>query len=216
MQQNNSNYQIWYIPNMKILSLLLSLAFFSEAQATKLASVDITKLYKEADAVVLVEIEQGKLLNMSSEECGAKYSGKIKESLKGKFKKKSIIDFSTYSRVSLGDTFLIFIARSDNQVKHLASTNTFSQRIEKQRQFTCSKYLPKYHVIHNGTAMLKTYYAPIPNSKPSFVVYGPIQIPKTMKSYFISKNNLPEKCKIYSTCIRVEKESMYKVLKKIH
>jgi len=201
---------------MKILSLFLSLAFFLNAQATTLAPVDITKLYKEADAVVLVEIVQGKLLNISGVECGAKYSGKIKDSLKGKFKKRSIIDFSTYSRVSLGDTFLIFIARSDNRVKHLASTNTFSQRIEKQRQITCSKHLPKYHVIHNGTAMLKTYYAPIANSKPSFLVYGPIQIPKTMKSYFIGKNNLPDKCKIYRTCIRVEKESMYKVLKEIN
>jgi len=200
---------------MKTILIFLLLASFSYAQATTLASVDITKLYKEADVVALVTIEQGQLLRHSKEDCGAKYSGRIKELLKGQLPIKSLINFSTYSLVSLGDTFLIFVSKSDNQVRHLASTNTFSQRLEQQRQNACSRHLPKYQVIHSGTAMLKAYYAPIPNIKDSFVVFGPIRIPKNMKSYFISQKNRPDKCKFYSSCIRVEKESMFNVLKKM-
>ena len=188
---------------MKFWLLVLFCASFSYVQGTTLASIDVTKLYEEADVVALVTIEQGQLLRHSGEDCGAKYSGRIKELLKGQLPIKSLINFSTYSLVSLGDTFLIFVSKSGNQVRHLASTNTFSQRLEQQRQNACSQHLPKYQVIHSGTAMLKSYYAPIPNIKESFVIFGPIRIPKNMKSYFISQKNRPDKCKLYGSCIRV-------------
>jgi hypothetical protein len=200
---------------MKYLFSLLSLLFFVDLEATRLASVEVTDLYKEAEIVILVEIESGQLIKTPKIGCETKYRGKVEEILKGKLVKDSLIDFSSYKRVRLGDKFLIFLSKRSNQINHISSTNSYSYQIDNERKKVCNKLLPKYQVIHSGNAMLKTHYAPITNSKKSFLVYGPVTVPKTMKSYFISMANRPDTCKIYSTCTRVEKESMFNILKRI-
>jgi hypothetical protein len=119
---------------MKTFAYLL--AFCSllpmSVRATTLPRLPVEDLYQKANVVAVIQIESGSVIDSGGHQCGARYTGRILEAMKGPLKKDDPIEFGPFPGYGVGNHALVFLNDSAKVYSPKASTNSSSMAREAE------------------------------------------------------------------------------------
>jgi len=134
----------------------LLLAFFaSSAQGTTLPQLKVEDLFKEADVVVIAEIQSGHRVTAGEYPCGAKYEAKIIHSLKGKLKNESIVEFGPYLGHGIGNKYLLFLKARGSRYEPMTSSTGAILSTMAEREKKCAPSEAAYNIVFHGFGALE-------------------------------------------------------------
>ncbi len=131
----------------------------SIASGTTLPPVPIEELFHEADYVLVVEVIEGHTLEPSGHKCGAVYTGRVIENIKGGV---DTISFGHFHGYEIGSKYLLFLTKPDREYRPLASTNSMAMAREQEYREKCNDVLTAAKVMHSGYGAIEITWA-IPN-----------------------------------------------------
>ena len=140
--------------NRIILITLVSLSLV--ANGTTLPAIHIDRLFDEADYVLIAQVIDGRTLESSGHECGAKYTGKVIRKLKGENDK---ISFGHFHGLEIGSTYLLFLTRPGREFAPIASTNSMTITREKEFREKCGAILTLPGIMHSGYGAIEITWA---------------------------------------------------------
>lgn len=134
----------------------LLLAFFaSSAQGTTLPQLKVEDLFKEADVVVIAEIQSGHRVTAGEYPCGAKYEAKIIHSLKGKLKNESIVEFGPYLGHGIGNKYLLFLKARGSRYEPMTSSTGAILSVMAESEKKCAPSEAAYNIMFHGLGALE-------------------------------------------------------------
>ena len=119
------------------------------------ASLTLEELFHESDVVVLVEVIEGRRLNVGDDHCGAAYTGEVLNSLKGTADGEII--FGYYVGTGIGNKYLLFL--TTEEYNPMTSTNSMQTERHNECQEQCVRLWPHYLVAHSGYGSLEVKQA---------------------------------------------------------
>ena len=75
--------------------------------------IPLRELYGAAEAVALVEVVEGRLVSAGGDICGARYTGRVLEDIKGT-KSGLVIEFGFLPSLKVGGSYLLFLGGYEN------------------------------------------------------------------------------------------------------
>jgi len=189
---------------IKYLIVAIIILISSIGHSTTVPQIRITKLYQQADVVAIVRIESGETINGTNFPCGAKYQGKVINSLKNS-KVNQLIEFGYYFGHGIGNEYIVFLNKKHNVYSPLASTN--SGLMDSQAQFDreCYSKHPELVVMHSGFGMRELQYHGESKSNYAFLIpTNYLSLPKDTEYTEPKKSE----CDTFDECKWVDKEAM--------
>ncbi|MFZ2237004.1 MAG: hypothetical protein WAV67_11590 [Dokdonella sp.] len=120
--------------------------------ATSLYEVSVDDLYKESAIVVSGTIEVGAKL---PKDCGVSYSVRVDRSYKGDTAKGRLFRFRGFGPMQVGARYFLFMSKSGNEFRAIASTNGFDMKLRTEYLERCKHLWPPYTVNLTGAGALK-------------------------------------------------------------
>ena len=142
---------------LAVATALMSL--MSLASGTTLPPVPIEELFREADYVLVVEITDGRTLEPAGYKCGAIYTGRVIESIKGE---GDTVSFGHFHGYEIGSKYLVFLTKPDREYRPLMSTNSMAMTREQEFREKCNDVLTGARIMHSGYGVIEITWA-IPN-----------------------------------------------------
>lgn len=142
--------------NRRHIALVALLCLMSIANGATLPPIHIDELFEKADYVLVVQISEGKTLESSGNQCGAIYTGKVVQKLKGG---ADSIAFGHFHGYEIGSTYLLFLTNPGTEFRPLASTNSVSMAREQEYRDKCSALLTAANIMHSGNGAIEITWA---------------------------------------------------------
>ncbi|MBI4696066.1 MAG: hypothetical protein HY749_18810 [Gammaproteobacteria bacterium] len=130
---------------MRRTCLVALLVYATCAHGTRLDRVPMERLFEQADLVVSVQVMNGEPIDPTDLECGWQYKGKIEESFKGDAGTE--VNFGRIDGLELGGRYLLFLTKPEREYRELASTNSISRSLERQRYEKCHSKWTVYSIM---------------------------------------------------------------------
>jgi len=135
------------VSSAAVLTMIVS----QTAQATTMPRLEISELWENAAAVVLVQVMEGRLL--CDGDCGAIYTGRVVERFKGL--PKSTIQFGHQGGFAIGAQYLLFLTDPGKTYSPLMSDNSISARLRAEAIEECRMFWRGFEIMHSGLAYLE-------------------------------------------------------------
>lgn len=139
------------------LGISISLALVtSAAHATRMDSVPIDELFSHADFVAQIQIIEGHTLGTPEDDCGALYKGRVIFVYKGSAVKQ--VEFGHYEGFKVGNRYLVFLTKPNEPYRSLASTNSYSMKLEQEHAQKCARYWTGMEIMQGVHGALEIYH----------------------------------------------------------
>ncbi|MDW3094537.1 MAG: hypothetical protein R8G33_02565 [Gammaproteobacteria bacterium] len=140
----------------KYLVFISILLISISVRSTTLPQLEIKELYENAEVVAIIEITQGKQIEIEDKYlCASEYQSRVLEPLKGDVDKDSILKFGPYSGRKLGGVYLVFLSKKDSIYEPVASSNSVQMNAKQEHFKKCNKHIPELHEMFHGVSTLE-------------------------------------------------------------
>ena len=127
----------------------------SPAQSTTLPQLKVEDLFKEADVVVIAEIQSGHRVSVGEFSCGAKYEAEIIHTLKGELEDQSIVEFGPFEGYGIGEKYLLFLKARGSRFDPVTSTNGIALAARAEYAENCASSEAAYNIMFHGMGALE-------------------------------------------------------------
>ena len=127
---------------MQSLTAICFLFLCLSAEATTYAPVNLHELHSASEQVAIVQIVDGSVLLNGGVECGAKYRGRVIETIKGNALADTI-EFGRYEGLEIGTRYVLFLSSKGGPYSPMLSTNSDAVRELQERERDCAGIWPK-------------------------------------------------------------------------